>query len=320
MVSEEEAPFAVVGVIGRQGTGKSTILSWLADGEADDPMFASASLEALLESRHTTMGVDVGATDERVIYVDCQPVFSGSVLRGLTDKEASTYLPGVAHGPEALATIQALQLGAFLFTVCHAIVVVQDPSVDIALADYLQAVSMISARVQKLDLAVGGSTHQSTASVSATRAGSTAAGTAAAGSPDGIHVPDLVFAFNRCEEADFEPRARASLGAALARLCAATTDRTPEMVLLPFEARLMDDRAPETGNHVLNTDGGFGGSVERLRQCLAGISREPLGGGRGVASTQRDWLRYAAGVWDYVRESPAVIEYFAAQQEAGFFE
>jgi protein SMG9 len=85
----DSSDFTVVGVLGRQGVGKSTIMSLLACWESGSPPaaeacraaasssdapsgppFAAQSLEARLRAEHATCGVDVVVTPERMILLD----------------------------------------------------------------------------------------------------------------------------------------------------------------------------------------------------------------------------------------------------------
>eukprot|EP00962_Isochrysis_galbana_P051124 scaffold22458_cov124-Isochrysis_galbana.AAC.1 len=106
----ESSDFTVIGVLGRQGVGKSTIMSLLAGWESgglaspdggwhgavctpaaehgpsaalladapSSPPFATGSLAARLRAEHATSGVDVIVTPERLILLDTcgRPFFS----------------------------------------------------------------------------------------------------------------------------------------------------------------------------------------------------------------------------------------------------
>ena len=122
----DQSDFTVIGVLGCQGAGKSTVMSLLAgaDWRSDerepgwlrDSPFAPQTLETLLQGSHQTVGVDVTVTQEqliplefeadpepepeaypepypspnqeRLILLDTQPLLSPSVLIELMRKES----------------------------------------------------------------------------------------------------------------------------------------------------------------------------------------------------------------------------------------
>eukprot|EP00795_Rhopilema_esculentum_P017000 gene17000-8505_t len=81
----EQTDFVVVGVVGYQGVGKSTILSMLGDSKNEDALksgllFRSQSKQDVEKSLHRTEGIDMFVTPERLIFLDTQPLMSPSIL------------------------------------------------------------------------------------------------------------------------------------------------------------------------------------------------------------------------------------------------
>ena len=76
----EQTDFTVVGMLGGQGVGKSTIASLLAGagwssesrGELHTPPFLPQGMAAILQAAHQTTGVDIYITPERLILLDTQ--------------------------------------------------------------------------------------------------------------------------------------------------------------------------------------------------------------------------------------------------------
>ena len=76
----DQSDFTVIGVLGCQGAGKSTVMSllagadWRSDerepGRLRDPPFAPQTLETLLQGSHQTVGVDVTVTQEQLIPLE----------------------------------------------------------------------------------------------------------------------------------------------------------------------------------------------------------------------------------------------------------
>lgn len=71
-----------------------------------------------------TTGIDAYITKNRIILLDCQPILSSCVTYVSTQKRTAQSIDqsGVVIDNE----ISSLQLAAFLLSVCHIVLVVQD--------------------------------------------------------------------------------------------------------------------------------------------------------------------------------------------------
>ncbi|KAL3281662.1 hypothetical protein HHI36_004868 [Cryptolaemus montrouzieri] len=161
--TQENSDFIVVGIIGQQGVGKSTIANLLASKRIDDELlvqmilnsqlpqdemksfinrfmnfdlkesmpenkfFSTQNLKDVENNRNRTNGIDIYINDNRVIFLDCQPFLSMSIMDDLVENEnkrsnlVSEFIPSENSGE-----IQGLQMTSFLISVCHILVVVQD--------------------------------------------------------------------------------------------------------------------------------------------------------------------------------------------------
>ncbi|KAL4167568.1 hypothetical protein KRP22_013052 [Phytophthora ramorum] len=121
----------VVGVLGFEGVGKSTLLSLLAQkgiGQEEE-IFSTRSLESLVLDRHETTGVDLavsmaGGSGHPMILLDSQPLLSSSMLAGLLERNESQRFGALT--PEQQVETASYQLAVFLFAICHYVVVVHD--------------------------------------------------------------------------------------------------------------------------------------------------------------------------------------------------
>jgi hypothetical protein len=126
--------FTVVGVLGLEGVGKSTVLSLLADKEPgqekeEGGIFATRSLEALVMDRHETTGVDlavsmVGGSGHPTILLDSQPLLSSSMLADALERNEAQRFGAIT--PEQQVEVASYQIAVFLFAICHYVVVVHD--------------------------------------------------------------------------------------------------------------------------------------------------------------------------------------------------
>ncbi|CAH1796774.1 unnamed protein product, partial [Owenia fusiformis] len=79
----DNSNFLVIGFVGLQGSGKSTIASLLAGATVTSSSrlypFKPQSQEVREVCAHQTIGIDIYVTDERVIFLDSQAMLSASV-------------------------------------------------------------------------------------------------------------------------------------------------------------------------------------------------------------------------------------------------
>ncbi|XP_037088521.1 protein SMG9-like [Pollicipes pollicipes] len=175
----EGTEYLVVGVVGRQGVGKSTVMSMLG-GEAPfcplkKYLFPPETVQQVLNSEHRTNGVEMLVTPQRVVLLDTQPILSPSIVDLLAQGDRK--LPGDSGSLETQMELLALQQLAFLYTVCHVVLVVQDWWVDGDLVRLLQTAEMLKP----------------------------ASSTALSDATPTEHYPQLVFVHNRCTLAHFQP-------------------------------------------------------------------------------------------------------------------
>lgn len=141
----DQTDFFVVGVLGLQGSGKSTILSLLAGNNPSDNIrqyiFPPQSKESKELSEHQTTGINMYVTGERTIFLDTQPIMSPSVLDKIIRQEKK--IPPEYSTAENCVEMQSLHQAAFLMSVCHIILVVQDWFTDINLIRFLQTAEML---------------------------------------------------------------------------------------------------------------------------------------------------------------------------------
>ncbi|CAL8098204.1 unnamed protein product [Calicophoron daubneyi] len=147
----ENTGFLVVGVIGLQGSGKSSLLNILAnqlpnDASLLDGPFAVQSIKNILTNSPETGGIDLYITQDRIILLDTQPLLSFSLTNYHSQNASSVSgaqmdiapaTPGsnstvsTLTGPgnwslDVWAELSSIQVVAFLLNVCHVVVVVNN--------------------------------------------------------------------------------------------------------------------------------------------------------------------------------------------------
>lgn len=165
---ETNSDFFVVGIIGTQGSGKSSILNLLIDetqgngNEAADNLFTAqngvfktrCSKEYSFSNMPATEGIQMFVTRDRTILLDCSPVLSNPYKKDCILNE-----------------LDDLKMLIFLLSVCHVLIVVNDNGINI---NYLRLIQC--AENMKMDM-----------------------------DQNGQYSPNILFFKNKCVNKDFLP-------------------------------------------------------------------------------------------------------------------
>ncbi|XP_062368394.1 nonsense-mediated mRNA decay factor SMG9 [Cinclus cinclus] len=316
----EQTDVLVVGALGLQGTGKSTVLSLLAGNQPEeDPrsfVFRPQPPELRERGGAQTGGIDLFVTQERVLFLDTQPILSPAHLDHLINNDRK--LPPEFALPHAYVETQSLQIAAFLFTVCHVVLLVQDWFTDLGLYRFLHTAEMVKPPTPS-------PSHDSSG--------------AGAEEPS-EYYPHLVFVQTRAPPECFSPRRLAQMQRVLGRLMAhsrlkyrgslsmrellpsssslgvppAPPEAEVNLFLLPPLEDEAEDALPRAGGGgalfpalpPFRGRGGVGGLLARLRGRVLAAARSQLS---HSLLTERNWFHYAARIWDGVKKSSALAEY-----------
>ncbi|XP_043936492.1 protein SMG9 isoform X2 [Protopterus annectens] len=315
----DQTDVLVVGVIGLQGTGKSMIMSLLSANMPEDDqrsyVFRTQSQEIRERAGNQTSGIDFFITQERIIFLDTQPILSPSVLDHLINNDRK--LPPEYSLPHTYVEMQSLQVAAFLFTVCHVVIVAQDWFTDLNLYRFLQTAEMLK---------------PSTPSPSHEHSGSS-------GSDEGTeYYPHVVFLQNKAKREDFCPRNLKQMHVVIDKLMMHSRlkykgilsmldckvfpglssdylDSEVNLFLLPVmesdgEENIL--RAGAGGTPVFSLLPGYKGHpsfqslVSKMRSQVMSMPRPQLS---HTILTEKNWFHYAARIWDGVKKSSALSEY-----------
>ncbi|KAL3858099.1 hypothetical protein ACJMK2_012710 [Sinanodonta woodiana] len=309
----DQTDFLVVGVLGLQGVGKSTIMSLLAGNSPSDSyrsfVFTPQSKDAREICDHQTNGVDIFVTSERIILIDTQPILSASVMEHLIrhDKKFSTEYTFAENCVE----MQSLQLAAFLMTVCHVVLVVQDWFVDTNFMHFLLTAEMLKP-------ASHSASHES--------------GT---GQDDvNEYNPHIVFIQNKATRADFSAenyktmrktyskifessklKTKSFVSMAVGKLIPAlsTGNRSSSndinlFLLPPIDAPKLENQQDASLTHLPDYRGypSFLNHINSLRSQVLAIPRDQLA---HTQLSEKNWFHYAARTWDAVKKSQLISEY-----------
>ncbi|XP_028920126.1 protein SMG9 [Ornithorhynchus anatinus] len=316
----DQTDVLVVGVLGLQGTGKSMVMSLLSANTPEEDqrayVFRAQSPEMKERGGNQTSGIDFFITQERIVFLDTQPILSPSILDHLINNDRK--LPPEYNLPHTYVEMQSLQIAAFLFTVCHVVIVVQDWFTDLSLYRFLQTAEMVK---------------PSTPSPSHEASGSP-------GSDEGTeYYPHLVFLQNKARREDFCPRKLRQMHLVIDQLMAHShlrykgtlsmlecnvfpglppdfLDSEVNLFLVPFmesdgDGESLPRAGPGSGPLFSLLPGyrghpSFQSLVNKLRSQVMSMARPQLS---HTILTEKNWFHYAARIWDGVKKSSALAEY-----------
>ncbi|CAL8247831.1 unnamed protein product [Lota lota] len=315
----DQTDMLVVGVLGLQGTGKSTVMSLISANTPEEDqrafVFRAQTQEIKERAGNQSTGIDFFITQERVIYLDTQPILSPSILDHLINNDRK--LPPEYNLPHTYIEMQSLQMAAFLFTVCHVVIVVQDWFTDINMYRFLQTAEMLK---------------PSTPSASHDSTGSSAA-------EDGAeYYPHIVFLQNKARRDDFCPRNLKNMHLVVDKLMAHShlkykgtlsmldcnmfpglgrkyLESEVNLFLLPPQDSEGDEGLTKAGSGsspLFSLLPGYRGQptfssvVSKLRSQILAMPRCQLS---HTILTEKNWFHYAARIWDGVKKSSALAEY-----------
>jgi len=311
----DQTDYVVVGCVGMQGAGKSTLMSLIAGQKVQSIektrlIFCPQKKSDWEKCIHRTVGVDVYITRERMILLDTQPLMSPSMLEQYLKYDRK--VPSEYSTAEICLEVQALRLISFLYTVCHSILVVQDHMMDLNLINLLKSSEMLKPSTISHNSAQDGSNNNS----------------------DDLNnefYPHLVFVYTSCDTRSFEydvikstcqvtwklfenSRLHVRGGPSMLRAPLLSLHEAPTLmeglddVNLYFIPSLLSSKDEEDYENQL-TYQGFPSSqtiISLLRQQLSALPRTPF---THHVLSEKNWFHYAARTWEAVKKSNLIAEY-----------
>ncbi|XP_034934513.1 protein SMG9 [Chelonus insularis] len=270
----DQQDFLVIGVLGTQGVGKSTILSLLTFNHLPD-IFGVENLTHYKTGSNCTTGIDFYVTKNRVIYLDTQPILSSAVMT-----TATSTLEHYASTDYNLE-LQSLQFTAFLYSICHIIIFVQDWFVDPNLVRFLQTAEMLK--------------PSSTSNLDQDYA---------------EYYPHILFLHNKAEIDDFRPETQKIMTDFYTKVFATSKLQIHsglDMSSYPTEGQLnlflIPKICPESEPIMHDNEKDL---IEKLRNKIHGVSRNSL---TPSTLTEKNWYHYASKVVEAIKKSHLSLEY-----------
>ncbi|KAL6433610.1 hypothetical protein ACFW04_006594 [Cataglyphis niger] len=275
----DQQDFLVVGCLGTQGVGKSTIMSLLTSHYSSNIFQVQDLLHYENDATNCTTGIDFFISKNRVIYLDTQPILSGLVTDYsvcFDQKKTTTDFVNADSNLE----LQSLQFTAFLFSVCHVIIFVQDWFIDPNLVRFLQTAEMLkpsSTTIMDQDYVE--------------------------------YYPHVVFLHNKVELQDFMPSIIDQMKEFYNKVFSSSRLQThsgidmshcsTENVLNLF---LIPSRKEEDMIFCENVKS----LIDKLRTKIHGVTRNPM---TPSVLTEKSWYHYVSKVMEAIKKSHLSSEY-----------
>ncbi|KAK3128252.1 hypothetical protein QOZ80_6BG0458950 [Eleusine coracana subsp. coracana] len=323
----ENNDFMVIGIIGPPGVGKSTIMNELYgyDGSSPGmlPPFATQTEESKSMAKHCTTGIDIRISNERVILLDTQPVYSPSVLIDMMRADGSSIIPVLNGDPlsaELAHELMGIQLGVFFASVCNIVLVVSEGINDLSMWDLMLTVDLLKHNIPDPSLLTSSASQDKENKIDEQ-------------SDSEDYIADLCFVHARLREQEFSPSkvmllrkilekqfnsSSFKIGSSSATVQISdplissstkvedVTSSQQDIFLLPLRAH---------DNSMKFEYGTYSSMLRMLRDQI--LSRPGKSFSKNLS--ERDWLRSSAKIWDMVKKSPVISEYCKALQSSGLF-
>eukprot|EP00898_Chlorokybus_atmophyticus_P003158 jgi/Chlat1/3843/Chrsp26S03976 len=324
--------FLVIGVLGLQAAGKSTIMNALFGYDAestDPPPFPTSTQEAVVRAQHTTTGVDLRVTPDSCILLDTQPVMSASVLSDLLRLDT---LPSEAVSAENAQEIMALQvtvvkLAVFLLSTCHAVLFVSQGLEDKSLWRFMKTVEMLMLNVPDMSLIPRATSPTlSPAKQSALPPDRGKGVESGARHSSSGYCAETVFVHNGLLQHEMSALHFQLAQAALDAMFLDSPFQAPGKAVssAPLLGLAADDSKglslfmlpnKSSGVNAVHHVASFQRALELLQdQVLTSERRSLL-----RPMSEKDWLQFAGRMWDTVTKLPGIAQYNRTVQQLGTY-
>lgn len=332
----DNTDFTVVGVIGPPGVGKSTIMNEIYGFDATSPgmlpPFPIQSEETRAMAKHCTVGIEPRISSERIILLDTQPVFSASILSEIMKPDGSSaisVITGESLSAELAYELMNIQLGVLLASICHIILVVSEGVHDAGMWNLISTVDLLKHSIP--DPSSVTLCHPQGSGLGPEKEKKDTILEA-----DKEFMASLVFVHTKLRTQDITPRNCIQLKRALGKyfssssfmrseggdqnalrenICPAMTHSTqnndldsalPKLFLIPSKSR-DDSPTPQYESYIC--------ALWRLRDQVLCMSSPSFS--RTVS--ERDWLKNSAKIWEIIKTSPIVADYYKTLHSSGMF-
>lgn len=268
--------------------------------------FKMQDIEQIERGIHCTKGIDMYITNDRVILLDCQALWSPSLI------EETNTNPITARSASAV-TVDCLQISSYLMAICHVLIAVQDWFTDYNFIRYIQAAEMLKPSLSASNAATNQECSESTGC--------------------GESHPHLLLLHNRCQLEDYLPEnvsiiqdfyrkafQRSNLQLQSGMYLYSDTNKNGlnvdsvnkgysvdncgmpiNLFLLPEITSNFDNREIYRGHP------SFEQLAKRLRWMILGVNRHQITNVPNLS--EKGWFHYCNKAWEVMRKCTFFMEY-----------
>ncbi|GBM02241.1 Protein SMG9 [Araneus ventricosus] len=299
----DSSDFYVIGVMGLQGVGKSTIMSIISGIHSEKSkwqLFKPQTNDLKEIGEHCTSGIDMFVTNQRVILLDTQPVMSASVMDHMIQYEKKPPGGPDYHSVENALLMQSLQQAAFMMAVCHTIISVQDWFIDLNYLRFLLSAEMLKPTTPINIHDLNPLPEETTE-----------------------YYPHIVFVQNHAQKKDFSANSISKMEETLSNVFQKSKLKYSGSVN-PHNRRYPKDSPPKVNLFLIpdkeppDTDSpnhrfpeykihpGYKYLTESLSRQVLSMPRSLL---THTALSEKNWFHYSARIWETVKKSTLFLEY-----------
>lgn len=330
----ENTDFTVIGVIGPPGVGKSTILNEIygSDGSSSGmlPPFMTQSEEIRAMAKHCSVGIELRVSSERLILLDTQPIFSPSVLAELMRPDGSSTIAltnGETLSADLAHEMMGIQLGVFLASICHVLLVVSEGAHDINMWHLMLTVDLLKHGIP--DPSSLTPSYSQTPNMGSEKEPKDNMQEAVI-----EYLAAPVFVHTKLWDEDLSPDKATWMRKRLSHYFSSSS----------FKGTKSETTAEEQNDyvepHVINTDNlssmgmnlvllphrnqddsvtaqyeSYVTLIEKLRDQVLSMNSRPF----AKTVSEREWLKNSARIWETVKNSAIIAEYCKTLQGSGMF-
>eukprot|EP00761_Pharyngomonas_kirbyi_P001151 gb/GECH01001152.1/.p1 GENE.gb/GECH01001152.1/~~gb/GECH01001152.1/.p1 ORF type:complete len:518 (+),score=109.35 gb/GECH01001152.1/:1-1554(+) len=292
----ESKEFKVIGILGPQGVGKSSILCELAghsplekiSKESSPAPFSISSSNINAE----TLGVDAYITKERVILLDCQPIFSPNLLAKLISSDAKLPTDVVSH--ENYIDLASTRLGLLMISICNVVVTVLDGFDDIRTLQFIQTICMLHEGMFKSSQSMLGTNGNESFS-----------------KHDEFQLPNIVFVVNKVPRTFFSPSYEEKFQHFLNTFFEDVAfQKTGHITALERQEQYGNVNFFQLPLYSQNSREEFIHISSHFTKLILSMPKQ-----RRRTLSEKEWLQQSARLWENLKKSPFVSEYNRVHQK-----
>ncbi|XP_065205724.1 nonsense-mediated mRNA decay factor SMG9-like isoform X2 [Planococcus citri] len=305
----EHNEFLVIGCLGLQGVGKSTLMSKLCGNAEKKEIFKLQNQDNIVTCTHCTSSIDLFVSKNRIFFLDTPPLLSPSLMDKIIYQESkkapfssapqpfsggSQISCGDFSSTENALEIISLQTAAFILSVCHVVILVQDWFYDPNLLRFLQTAEMLKPPMPT-------TSHNEELTE---------------------YFPHVVFLQNKAQYSDYTQstistmqdmysqtflRSRLQIQSGIGMANGTIINHLNSCSCGdPINLYVLPDLDADEKSDFVDGHPGFCNLLEKLKKDVFGIPKNPL---THAPLSEKNWFHYSSKVWEAIKSSSFFHEY-----------